>query len=134
MELFLKKKESFSKLVSEIPLSGEPSFDALNCPFKIMSPHGVLIPSPKGLIYAAICGTSIAMWMKVVANMIRKAAYRLDVNLIRNIKETSEYLNESNFKYVWCSLFPLKITWAEQFWVLRKAFRKHGATFHGTVL
>ena len=112
MEFFMKKKEGFSKLVSEISLPGEPSFDVLNCQFKIKGPFGIglrLSPSPKGLIVAAICGTSIAMWLEVVAYMIRKAAYQAgcksgkDYRLFKN--ETFEDLNEPNFKLILFSSF-----------------------------
>jgi len=106
IELFMKTKNGFSKTMDEIPLNSESD------KFKLIGPMGCglrLVPSPKGLIVAAICGTSIAMWLEVVAYMIRKAVYNLGKSMGKNYmlfkNETFDDLSEPNFKLILFSSF-----------------------------
>ena len=112
LELFIKTKEQFSKQVNQIPLEGEPNYDVNKCKFHISGPYGKglqLSKCPQGPIVAIICGTSVAMWLEIVAYMIRKAAYEIglankkDLKMFKN--EQFNDLTDPNFKLILFSSF-----------------------------
>ena len=112
IELFIKKKDNFSKTIAELPLRGENGHKEDQCKFHIEGPYGVglrLSPSPKGLIVAVICGTGVLMWLEVVSYMLRKAVYEYGKCKLKNYKifknETFDDLTEPNFRLILFSSF-----------------------------
>ena len=112
LEIFIKTKEQFSKHINQIPLEGEPNYDVSKCKFHVSGPFGKglqLSKCPQGPIVAIICGTSVAMWLEIVAYMIRKAAYEIGVANKKNFKmfknEKFNDLTDPNFKLILFSSF-----------------------------